>query len=171
MYRIACELVRTCLSDRGRCSRRSAQGVRLNFAMAVGWSVEEPKIKSKLSVCSVLSVLTVIFQCCALGFNTNRQHSCDLHSSWHAAAEGSPVKMLHVIIGLLKSGGAGGQPEPLTLMITISIHPPPSLPTLPSILQPPSSPQTAEWRRQSCWESHSHTLYNQLCAAVMVLKL
>lgn len=90
-----------------------------------------------------------------------------------AAAEGSPVKMLPVIIGLLKSGGAGGQPEPFTLMITITnINT--LLPLLPSILQPPtppSSPQTAEWRRQSCWESHSHTLYNQLCAAVMVLKL
>lgn len=67
--------------------------------------------------------------------------------------------------------------SPFTLMITITnINT--LLPRLPSILQTPppsspllSSPLTAEWRRESCWESHSHTLYNQLCAAVMVLKL
>jgi len=53
------------------------------------------------------------------------------------SSRGSPVKMLLVIIGLLKSRGAGGQSEPFTLMIAITnINT--LLPQLPSILQAPS---------------------------------
>lgn len=123
------------------------------------WIIQSCRIFIQFLNCNISAL------CTQIQYTQAAQYGCKLHS-----AEGSPVKMLPVIIGLLKSGGAGGQPEPFTLMITISnINT--LLPLLPSILQPPSSPQTAEWRRQSCWESHSHTLYNQLCAAVMVLKL
>lgn len=68
-------------------------------------------------------------------FSTNKRVElspcCGSSSSIRSGGIPLSLKSGPVIIGLLKSGGAGGQPEPFTLMIAISIASFPSLPSIP----------------------------------------